>query len=116
MVQIGCDTQKRLIKKGINMALQKTYTFKSISLPDAYHEIKEVIISEDYSTIVIYLFKDSGSSSNSENLVTELLFTVSGADNTTYFLTVHATDNILKRAETYLIDKIAEYSGGIVVA
>lgn len=98
------------------MALQKTYTLKGVPITDAYHKIKERRIRGNVAIIIIGVYKDFDSSSNEENQLDEVRKTVEDIDGgdqnfTDYVLTPHATENILQRLQTYLIEKEADYSG-----
>lgn len=102
------------------MALHKTYTLKGISIVDAYHKIKENRIGENYVLIIIGIYKDQASSSNEMNEITEkryLLENIESGDQNfiDYVLTPHATDNILKRIQKYLIEKESDYTGATEV-
>jgi len=98
------------------MALQNDYTYKGVNITASYQKIEKVSVNDDEAVIFIRVFKDSASASDPGNTVDRKSYVVTGADLTTYFLTVHATDNVVQRAETYMIDKIAEYSTATVVA
>jgi hypothetical protein len=95
------------------MALQKDYTLKTINVSNAYHQINKVIVQEDKAFIHISVFENFDSSSNYENILEKRSLEVVGQHLIDYFLTVHESDNVLKRAETYLINNVNEYSGAL---
>lgn len=102
------------------MALQKDYDIKGVMAAGAYHKIKELHILEDTAIVVVGIYKDFASSADTSNEITGRRYAiqdVEGGDQnyTDYLSTVHATDNVFKRAETYLIDKEADYSGASVI-
>jgi len=105
------------------MALQKTYTIRGgVSVTDCYHDIVSVNIDKISALLYVYIYKDSGSSSDIANKLDEKAYrivddpSIPHTDFTDYFDTVHATDNVMKRGESYLKDKdIDGYYGNAVV-
>ncbi|KKM16278.1 hypothetical protein LCGC14_1687460 [marine sediment metagenome] len=102
------------------MALQKDYDIKGIMATEAYHKIKQLIIGENNVVIVVGVYKDVTNAADIINEINERRYLVkdieSGDQNyTDYFATVHATDNAMTRAETYLVDKEADYVGATTV-
>lgn len=99
-----------------------TQTITTDDIVDAYHDIHAIVLGKKSANITVCVhanqadcdakkealsYKEyvvSDDSSDPENLIT---------DFTDYFLTVHVTDNLFKRAESYLKDKVADYSGAI---
>ncbi len=102
------------------MALQKDYDIKGIMATGAYHKIKQLIIGENNAIIIVGIYKDAANAADVINEIDErryLIEDIEGGDQnySDYLTAVHATDNAMKRAETYLVDKEADYTSATIV-
>lgn len=96
--------------------IKKTITVKSREVTNAYHKIMRVEVWPNHTNIYLETYDNADASSDENNkLEPTKQITLSGADHTTYFGTGNASENVFKRAESYLITKPTDYTGGTIV-
>lgn len=104
------------------MALQKDHSIKGVTITGAYHKMKRVIhlIDEKKVFVILGPYKDLGNSSDIVNEFPEkecIIENINGGDQNydDYIGTVHATENIIQRIESYLVEKDPYYLGAAKV-
>jgi len=106
------------------MPLTKTVTVKNRSVTNCLHKVEKVEVLATQTNIYVNKYDNQAAADGGQQNRLDSFKIYSAIDDpatggvthhTDYFLTVHATDNVIKRAETYLKEKEADLNGATIV-